>query len=68
MKNLVESLTENFRRYNAKFSILSTSHLGELQERFNKYVLSGKISNTIYDKYLKKYPSLHFIYRENLMM
>ena len=53
MKNMVERLVENFKQYDSKFSILSTSHLGELQDRFKKFVLSGKISNDVYDKYIK---------------
>ena len=54
MENLRERLIENFKPYDAKFSILSTSHLGELRERFQKFVSSGKISNEIYDKYIKQ--------------
>jgi epoxyqueuosine reductase len=55
MKNLVERLAENFRQYDAKFSILSTSHLDELKVRFQKFVLSGKISNKVFDKYIKRF-------------
>ena len=55
MKNLIERLVENFRQYEAKFSILSTSHLGELQDRFQKFVLSGKVSDVVQDKYIKRF-------------
>ncbi len=55
MKNLIERLAENFRQYDAKFSILSTSHLGELRDRFQKFVFSGKISDVIHDKYIKRF-------------
>ncbi len=51
----MNDLEESFRSYNAQFKIISTTHLRELHEEIETLCHSGKISDAVYNLYLKDF-------------
>jgi epoxyqueuosine reductase len=55
MKDLMVSLTQGFKQFDAKFGLLAASQLDELGDRFQKFVQSGKLSDWVKEKHLKHF-------------